>query len=56
VREILLETYGEVASGNEIRSVVVYSDRLKDFDGTVTWEIGEKVRAAHKDEATPLRS
>jgi hypothetical protein len=40
-REILLETYGEVASGNEIRSVVFPSDRLKDFplgkiEGSIT--------------------
>jgi ketol-acid reductoisomerase len=40
-REILQEIYDEVASGDEIRSVVFPSDRLKDFplgkiDGTIT--------------------
>lgn len=50
-REILQEIYDEVASGNEIRSVVMHSDRLGEFpigkiDGTYTWQVGEKVRAA----------
>ncbi|KAJ8598359.1 hypothetical protein CTAYLR_003025 [Chrysophaeum taylorii] len=52
-REILQEIYDEVASGNEIRSVIMHGDRLDDFpigkiDGTYTWQVGEKVRADRK--------
>lgn len=58
-REILQEIYDEVASGNEIRSVVMHSDRLSEFplgkiDGTFTWKVGEKVRAARKEQDIPL--
>lgn len=58
-REICEEMYDEVASGNEIRSVIMHGRRLKDFpigkiDGTYTWKIGEKVRAARKEENIPL--
>lgn len=58
-REILQEIYDEVASGNEIRSVVMHSDRLSEFpigkiDGTYTWQVGEKVRAARKEDDIPL--
>lgn len=55
-RDVLQEIYDEVASGNEIRSVVMHSDRLAQFpvgkiDGTFTWRVGEKVRAARGDES-----
>ena len=49
--DILLEIYDEVASGNEIRSVVLAGKRFPRFpmgniDGTRMWQVGEKVRAA----------
>ena len=49
-REILEEIYDEVASGNEIRSVVLAGKRHGEFpmgkiDNTITWQVGEKVRA-----------
>ena len=49
--EILLEIYEEVASGNEIRSVVMAGRRFARFpmgkiDGTRMWQVGEKVRAS----------
>jgi len=58
-REILQECYDEVASGNEIRSVVMHGDRLQEFpigkiDGTHTWQVGEKVRAARDEDNIPL--
>lgn len=58
-REILQECYDEVASGNEIRSVILHGARLKDYpigkiDGTFTWKIGEKVRAERDEDKIPL--
>lgn len=49
--EIHYENYSEVASGNEIRSVVLADERMKKMpmgkiDGTAMWKVGEKVRAA----------
>jgi ketol-acid reductoisomerase len=46
---LLMEIYDEVASGNEIRSVVMAGERLKNcgmskIDHTEMWEIGEQVR------------
>jgi len=54
--DILLECYEEVASGNEIRSVVMAGRRFSRFpmgkiDGTRMWKVGEQVRAARP--ATP---
>jgi ketol-acid reductoisomerase len=48
--EILAEIYDEVASGNEIRSVVLAGKRLEEFpmptiDGTRMWKVGAEVRA-----------
>jgi ketol-acid reductoisomerase len=48
-RVLLMEIYDEVSSGNEIRSVVMAGDRLKQFemstiDRTEMWKIGESVR------------
>jgi ketol-acid reductoisomerase len=48
--EILLEIYEEVASGNEIRSVVGAYQRLQEhpmgkIDGTEMWQVGIGVRA-----------
>lgn len=58
-KEILEEIYDEVASGNEIRSVVLHGKRLKEYpigkiDGTYTWKVGEKVRATRQEEKIPL--
>jgi len=52
-REILMEIYDEVASGNEIRSVVMANERFNNYpmnkiDGTRMWVVGEKVRANRK--------
>jgi len=58
-KEIMAEMYDEVASGNEIRSVVMHGDRLSEFpigkiDATYTWQVGEKVRASRDEEKIPL--
>jgi len=58
-REILEEIYDEVASGNEIRSVVLAGRRHGEFpmgkiDNTVTWKVGEKVRATRDEAKIPL--
>jgi ketol-acid reductoisomerase len=47
--DVLLEIYEEVASGNELRSVVLAGQRLQRFpmgkiDGTEMWQVGERVR------------
>lgn len=58
--EVLEEIYDEVASGNELRSVVMADRRFSRYpmgkiDGTRMWEVGEKVRAARVEEEIPLR-
>ncbi|OQR86800.1 ketol-acid reductoisomerase [Achlya hypogyna] len=58
-RDILEEIYDEVASGNEIKSVNMAVDRHAKFpmgklDGTFTWKVGEKVRAARVPSKIPL--
>ncbi len=58
-RSVLEEIYDEVASGNEIRSVVMAGERLKKqpmgkIDGTETWRVGEKVRAVRAEQEIPL--
>jgi ketol-acid reductoisomerase len=50
---LLREIYDEVASGNEIRSVVMAGKRRKEFgwttiERTSMWKVGEKVRAERK--------
>lgn len=57
--DILLEIYDEVASGNEIRSVVMANARARRFpmgkiDQTEMWQVGEKVRARRGSFATPI--
>lgn len=57
--EMLLEMYDEVASGNEIRSVIMAGRRFDRFpmgkiDGTHMWKVGEKVRANRLEEDIPL--
>lgn len=57
--ELLSEIYDEVASGNEIRSVILAGERLKKtpmgkIDGTETWKTGEHVRAQRIEDEIPL--
>jgi len=57
--DVLLEIYDEVASGNEIRSVVMAGERHKRFpmgkiDGTRMWQVGQEVRAKRSSFATPI--
>ena len=58
-KEVLAEIYDEVASGNEIRSVILAGERLKKrpmgkIDGTDAWVVGQSVRAARVEENIPL--
>jgi len=58
-QQLLAEIYDEVASGNEIRSVIMAGERLKThpmgkIDGTETWKVGTKVRAKRVEENIPL--
>jgi ketol-acid reductoisomerase len=58
-REVLLEIYDEVSSGNEIRGVVMAGERLKKrpmgkIDGTETWKVGAKVRARRVEDKIPV--
>jgi ketol-acid reductoisomerase len=57
--EILMEIYYEVASGNEIRSVVAANNRFERYpigkiDGTEMWRVGEKVRANRNPDNIPI--
>jgi ketol-acid reductoisomerase len=57
--DILSEIYDEVASGNEIKSVVMAVARHTRFpmgkiDGTELWKVGERVRARRGSYATPI--
>ncbi len=57
--ELLTEIYDEVASGNEIRSVIMAGERLKKqpmgkIDATETWRVGEAVRARRVEDAIPI--
>ena len=57
--EILWEIYDEVASGNEIRSVVMANARhgrypMGTIDGTEMWQVGERVRAKRSSFTTPI--
>jgi ketol-acid reductoisomerase len=57
--ELLLEIYDEVASGNEIRGVVMAGERLKKqpmgkIDGTETWRVGQTVRSKRIEDEIPL--
>jgi ketol-acid reductoisomerase len=59
-KEILQEIYDEVASGNEIRTVIMHGKRaagqfpVGKIDGTDTWKVGEKVRANRDEDNIPL--
>lgn len=57
--EILMEIYYEVASGNELRSVVDANSRFARYpmgkiDGTEMWQVGEKVRANRDPDNIPI--
>ena len=57
--EILSEIYDEVASGNELRSVVLAGQRAKRFpigkiDGTEMWKVGEGVRKQRVEAKIPV--
>lgn len=57
--DILWEIYDEVASGNEIRGVVMANARFKRYpmgkiDGTEMWRVGEQVRARRGSYETPI--
>jgi len=57
--EILMEIYSEVASGNEIRSVIEGNKRharypMGKIDGTEMWQVGTTVRAHRQAEETPI--
>jgi ketol-acid reductoisomerase len=58
-REVLEEIYDDVASGNEVRSVIQATRRhatypLGKIDGTDMWTVGEAVRADAKRNYAPL--
>jgi ketol-acid reductoisomerase len=57
--EILMEIYYDVASGNEIRSVIAANERFSRFpmgniDGTEMWQVGENVRANRNGRDVPI--
>ncbi|HMQ52773.1 MAG TPA: ketol-acid reductoisomerase [Anaerolineae bacterium] len=57
--EILMEIYYEVASGNELRSVIAANERFGRYpmgkiDGTEMWQVGEKVRARRDPDKIPV--
>ena len=56
---LLEEIYEEVATGNEVRSVVSAGRRLETYpmgkiDGTRMWRVGEQVRAKRVEDELPL--
>jgi ketol-acid reductoisomerase len=56
---LMMEIYEEVASGTEIRSIIMSSNRLAKYpmgkiEGSSMWQVGEKVRAARSDEELPI--
>ena len=57
--DILLEIYEEVASGNEIRSVIMAGERhrripMGTIDNTPLWQTGARVRAERDQHHTPV--
>src|SRR5207249_9835681 len=57
--DILTEIYDEVASGNEIRSVVGAAHRLNRFPmseiaGTEMWQVGRSLRSNRQSEIDPV--
>ncbi|MEE8305188.1 MAG: ketol-acid reductoisomerase [Candidatus Tectomicrobia bacterium] len=59
IYSLLLEIYQDVASGNEVRSVVAAGNRLAEhpmgkIDTTRMWQVGERVRAKRVEDEIPL--
>lgn len=57
--DIMLEIYYEVASGNELNSVIAANERFSKYpmgkiDGTEMWKVGEKVRANRDSGKIPV--
>lgn len=57
--QLVHEIYDEVASGNELRSVVLAGERLARFpmgkvDQTAMWDVGKRVRTRRPDNTIPL--
>lgn len=57
--ELLAEIYDEVASGNEIRSVVMAGERMRRFrmptiEGSGMWAVGREVRARRDELEVPV--
>jgi len=57
--DVCIEIYEDVASGNEIKSVVQAGSRFDRFpmgkiDGTYMWQVGKKVRAERVEADIPL--
>ena len=60
-REILEEIYDDVASGNEVRSVIQASDRfdrypMGNIDTTDMWQVGENVRDDEQRNYAPINA
>ena len=60
-REILEEIYDDVASGNEVRSVIQASDRfdrypMGNIDTTDMWQVGEQVRDDEQRNYAPINA
>lgn len=58
-KDICMEIYEDVASGNEIRSVIQAVERFDRFpmgkiDQTRMWKVGEKVRATRDESKIPM--
>lgn len=56
---LVAEIYDEVASGNEIRSVVLAGERAGEFpmsevDGSEMWQVGREVRAGREGAQVPI--
>ena len=61
IREILEEIYDDVASGNEVRSVIQASQRFDRYpmgkiDTTDMWQVGERVRADEHRNYAPINA
>jgi ketol-acid reductoisomerase len=59
IMEIMLEIYGEIVSGNEIRSVIAAVARHKRYpmgkiDRTEMWRVGTTVRARRSETHVPI--
>jgi ketol-acid reductoisomerase len=57
--EIMMEIYYEVASGNELRSVIDANERFERYpmgkiDGTEMWQVGTEVRAKRDPAKIPI--